>query len=102
MKIDGKTKIVGLFGYPVRHTLSPVFQNAAFQAKKLNYVYLPFEVAPSGLEAALKSLPLLGITGVNVTIPHKESVVPYLSGVSNEAMIVGAVNTISVVNGKLL
>ena len=102
MKIDGNTTIVGLFGYPVRHTLSPVFQNAAFQAKKLNYVYLPFEVAPSGLEAALKSLPSLGIAGVNVTIPHKESVLPYLSGASNEAMIVGAVNTISVVNGKLV
>ena len=102
MKIDGKTKIVGLFGYPVRHTLSPVFQNAAFQSKKLNYAYLPFEVAPKELILALKSLPALGIAGINVTIPHKESVVPYLSGTSNEAMIVGAVNTISVVNGKLL
>ena len=102
MRIDGNTRIVGLFGYPVKHTLSPVFQNAAFQAKKLNYVYLPFEVAPQELELALRSLSTLGIAGINVTIPHKESVIPYLSGLSTEAQIIGAVNTISVINGKLI
>lgn len=102
MKIDGKTKIVGLFGYPVRHTLSPIFQNAAFMAKKLNYVYLPFEVAPEELGSAIRSLPALGISGVNITIPHKENVMQYLSGVSNEAMIMGAVNTVSVVDGRLI
>jgi len=102
MKIDGNTKIVGLFGYPVKHTLSPIFQNSAFQARKLNYVYLPFEVAPNELGSAIRSLPALGITGVNITIPHKESVIPYLTGLSTEAQIIGAVNTIKVVDGKLL
>ncbi len=102
MKIDGHTKVVGLFGYPVRHTLSPVFQNAAFQAKKLNFIYLPFEVTPQLLSFAIKSLPALGIAGVNITIPHKENVMQYLSGVTNEAMIMGAVNTVEVVDGKLI
>ena len=102
MRIDGHTKVVGLFGYPVRHTLSPIFQNAAFQAKKLNYIYLPFEVTPQLLSYAIKSLPALGIAGVNITIPHKENVMQYLSGVTNEAMIMGAVNTVSVVDGRLI
>src|SRR3990172_6402881 len=102
MNVDGNTKIVGLFGYPVRHTLSPVFHNAAFQAKKLNYIYLPFEVTPQLLSYAIKSLPALGIAGVNITIPHKENVMQYLSGVTNEAMIMGAVNTVSVVDGRLI
>src|SRR3989304_7389897 len=102
MRIDGNTRIVGLFGYPVKHTLSPIFQNAAFRAKKLNYVYLPFEVAPPLLESAVRSLPSLGIVGVNITIPHKENVMQYLSGVTNEAMIMGAVNTVSVVDGRLI
>lgn len=99
--IDGNTRIVGLFGYPVSHTASPRMHNAAFKALGLNYVYIPFEVKPSRLEKAVKALPYLGIKGVNLTIPHKVKVLPYLDWVSTDASIAGAVNTVVVKGNKL-
>jgi len=68
--------------------------NAAFELLKLNYVYLAFDVQPQDLKEALEGLVALGIVGVNVTIPHKEAVIPYLDGLSSEAHAIGAVNTI--------
>jgi len=102
MEITGNTRIVGLFGYPVRHTLSPAMQNAAFEALRLDYAYLPFEVSPDDLEDAVKSLAALGIAGVNVTIPHKERVIPLLDEVSEKARLIGSVNTIQVKDRRLI
>jgi len=101
MIINGKTKIVGLFGYPVKHTASPEMHNAAFKALGLNFVYLPFEVSPASLGHAIKALPYLGIKGVNLTIPHKVNVLQHLDWISHEAGITKAVNTV-VVKGKKL
>jgi shikimate dehydrogenase len=101
MKISGKTRITGVFGYPVKHTASPAFQNAAFEALKLNWVYLPFEVKPEELSTAVKAIKSLGIAGVNCTIPHKETVIQYLDEISNEAEAIGAVNTIRNFDGLL-
>jgi shikimate dehydrogenase len=101
MEITGTTRITGLFGYPVRHTFSPPMHNAAFKALQLNYVYLPFEVKPEDLKAATASLAPLGIVGVNVTIPHKEAVIPLLDDISEEAALIGSVNTVQVTEGKL-
>ncbi len=101
MEIQGTTRIVGLFGFPVRHTFSPPMHNAAFAAMGLDYVYLPFEVRPEDLSAAVKSLIPLGIAGVNVTIPHKEAVIPLLDEVSETADRIGSVNTIRVREGIL-
>lgn len=94
MIIDGSTKIVGVFGWPVGHTASPCMHNAAFKALGLNWVYLPFEVKPQLLESAVKTLIPLNIEGVNVTIPHKKDVVPFMDELSPEAKFIGAVNTI--------
>lgn len=102
MKIKGTTKIIGLFGYPVEHTASPLIHNAAFQALELDYAYLPFEVKPEYLETALRALTALNVAGINVTIPHKETVLPYLQEVSPEAKAIGAVNTILVKSGRLI
>jgi shikimate dehydrogenase len=93
-EISGKSKIVGLFGYPVSHTLSPAMHNAAFAALHLPYVYLPFSVEPNQLQTAVNGIRALGLRGVNVTIPHKESVIPWLDCITPEAQLVGAVNTI--------
>ena len=101
MKIEGTTRITGLFGYPVRHTFSPAMHNAAFAELAMDYAYLPFEVNPRDLEAAVAALMPLGIVGVNVTIPHKESVIPLLDEISEEAALMGSVNTIQVTQGKL-
>ncbi len=102
MIIDGSTKIVGVLGYPVKHTASPCMHNAAFEALNLNWVYLPFEVKPENLELAVKALIPLNIRGVNLTIPHKKAVVPFLDELSPEAEFIGAVNTIVRKGNKLI
>jgi shikimate dehydrogenase len=94
MKITGKTRITGLYGYPVEHTLSPSMHNAAFEHLGLDYCYLPFSVHPDSLKSAVEAIRALSLAGVNVTIPHKESVIPYLNNVNEEALFIGAVNTI--------
>lgn len=94
MKISGKTKVVALFGFPIEHTLSPFFHNAAFESLGLDLVYLPFSVPPQSLPQAVKSLKALQILGANITTPHKEKVIPWLDILSPRAKILGAVNTI--------
>lgn len=101
MNISGKTKIVGIFGYPVEHTLSPFMHNAAFKYLNLDFCYIPFLVSPESLHDAVNGLRALNITGVNVTIPHKERVIDFLDDLSEEAKFIGAVNTITNSNGKL-
>jgi shikimate dehydrogenase len=75
--------------------------NTAFEMLKLDYVYLAFDVAPQYLTEALQGIVALGITGVNVTVPHKEAVIPHLDDLSSEARAIGAVNTIVNEGGKL-
>lgn len=101
MQINGKTRITGLFGYPVEHTLSPAMHNAAFEAMGLNYCYVPFLVHPEYLESAVKAIRALGLSGVNVTVPHKEKVLLFLDEIHEEASFIGAVNTIVNSDGKL-
>lgn len=102
MKVTGETKVIGIFGYPVRHSLSPLMQNAAIEALGLNYIYVPFEVRPEQLESAVNGIRSLGISGVNITIPHKEKVFPSLDEVTEEASLIGSVNTIENKNGRLI
>jgi shikimate dehydrogenase len=101
MHISGKTKITGLFGYPVEHTLSPSMHNAAFERLGLDYCYLPFLVHPDFIEQAVGAVRALNMAGVNVTVPHKEAVVPLLDIVDEEAAFIGAVNTVVNSGGKL-
>jgi shikimate dehydrogenase len=99
--ITGKTKITGIFGYPVEHTLSPAMHNAAFKALGLNFCYIPFHVHPEHLRDAVKAIRALNIHGVNVTVPHKETVLALLDEIHKEASFIGAVNTIVNRKGKL-
>lgn len=99
--ITGRTKVIGIFGYPVAHSFSPVMQNRAFEVTKLDYCYVPFPVAPGEVEKAVSAVRALGMRGVNVTIPHKEAVIPYLDVLSVDAEIIGAVNTIVNYDGRL-
>lgn len=94
MNITGRTKITGLFGHPVEHTLSPAMHNAAFEHLGLDYCYAPFLVHPDSLQQAVAGIRALNMAGVNVTVPHKEKVIPFLDMVSDEAVFIGAVNTI--------
>ncbi len=94
--IDGRTQLVGLIGWPVAHSGSPAMHNAAFAALKLNWSYVPLPVRPEALPAAVAGLAALGFRGANVTVPHKEGVIPLLDSLSPEAEAIGAVNTIVV------
>ena len=94
MQIDGRTKICGLIGCPVEHTLSPLIHNTLSELLGLNLAYVPFPVREEGLEAAVKGAYALGITGLNVTVPHKEKVLPYLAETDGRAEKIGAVNTL--------
>lgn len=100
-KINGKTRVFGIFGYPVGHSASPLMQNAAFRACDLNCVYIPFPVSPELLPAAVAGIKAMGLAGVNITIPHKEAVAGFLDEISPEAGLIGAVNTIVNVDGRL-
>lgn len=102
MNVTGKTKTLGIFGYPISHTLSPAMHNAVIKALGLDMAYLPFEVKPSNLKEAINGIKSLGIIGVNITIPHKESVIRFLDAISEEARLVGAVNTIVNKDRKLI
>lgn len=103
MRIDGHTKLAFVLGRPVGHSLSPAMHQAAFAASGLNAVYLPWAVAPDRLAAAVQGLRAMeNLLGANVTVPHKEAVVPLLDGLTAEAEAVGAVNTLFPRNGRLL
>ncbi len=102
MQLDGNTKVLGIFGDPVAHSLSPKMQNAAIEAAGINAVYVPFHIRAEQLEEAVAAIRILGLPGVNVTVPHKESVVPFLDEVDTAAQQIGAVNTIVNRHGSLV
>jgi shikimate dehydrogenase len=81
-------------GDPIEHTMSPVMHNAAFSALGLDYVYLPFRVKPEALGRAVEGMRALNIKGLNVTIPHKVAVIPFLDRLDPLAEKIGAINTI--------
>jgi len=94
--IDGHTQLIGLIGWPTRHSLSPLMHNAAFQSLMLNWSYVPLPVQLGQVENAISGLVALGFRGANITIPYKEAVIPLLHRLSPEAEEIGAVNTIVV------
>jgi len=100
--ISGKTKIYGIFGHPVEHTFSPGMHNAAFKKLGMNACYVAFAVPPERLGEAAKAVVPLGLGGLNVTVPHKEKIIPFLDDLSEEARLIGAVNTIEVREGRLI
>lgn len=101
MAVSGKTKVCGIIGDPVAHSMSPAMHNAAFQKLGLNYTYVPFLVKPEALAEAVAGLRALNVVGFNVTIPHKVAVIPLLDSLDPVAQKIGAVNTVVNVDGKL-
>lgn len=99
--ITGKTNIVGLIGDPVEHSMSPPMHNAAFEYLGLDFAYVPFNVKKSDLGSAIKGAGSLGIKGLNVTIPHKTSVMEFLDVIDEAAELIGAVNTLKFDNNSV-
>ncbi|MCG0278416.1 MAG: shikimate dehydrogenase [Thermanaeromonas sp.] len=102
MSVSSRTAVVGLLGYPVVHSFSPYMHNAAFRALGMDWVYLAFNVEPRLLPAAVSGIRALGFRGVNVTIPHKQAILPFLDEIDPLAKLIGAVNTVVVKEGKLV
>ena len=95
--ISGKTQLIGLIGWPVSHSFSPAMHNAALAQLGLDWAYVPLPVRPEEVGTAVPALPTLGFRGVNVTVPHKQDVMPFLHEIEPGAQTIGAVNTIVVV-----
>lgn len=93
--IKGTTKLLGVIGYPIVHSLSPVMHNAAIEHLGADYVYVPFSVKPEDLTAALRGFEVLDVQGFSVTIPHKQAIMPLLTEITPEAKLSGAVNAVS-------
>lgn len=97
--INSKTKIYGIIGHPIEHSLSPIMHNAVFKEKNINAIYLAFNV--KNLENAIKGAKSLNFSGLNVTIPYKIDVIKFLDEISEEAKLINAVNTIKFENDKI-
>ena len=102
MKVSGKTRVCALLGDPVEHSLSPCFQNAAFQHLSLDFIYLAFTVKAEDLRSAILGVRSLGFYGLNVTMPHKISVIQYLDELDENAEKIKSVNTMLNRDGRLI
>jgi len=96
------TELIGLIGHPIKHSYSPFIQNYAFDLMNLDYIYLPFDVPTENLKNTVNGVLAFGMKGINVTLPHKEKIIKFLDELSEEASIIGAVNTIVNDHGKLI
>ena len=100
--IDGRTKLLGVMGHPISHSLSPKMHNAAFEAeaeranRASEYVYVPLDVRPEDVADAVRGLRALGFAGANVTMPHKAAVLDLMDEVDDASRVAGAMNTIVV------
>lgn len=92
--ITGKTKLLGIIGDPIEHSLSPLMHNEAIDSLNQDYVYIPFPVQQQDLAKAIDGFEAIGLVGFNITIPHKQAIIPFLSEISPLAQMVGAVNTV--------
>jgi shikimate dehydrogenase len=98
--ISGTTQLLGLIGWPVHHSFSPTMHNSAAADLGLDLVYVALPVHPNDLGEAVPGLAALGFRGVNVTVPHKETVIPLLDKVDPAVQAIGAVNTITIEQGE--
>ncbi|MCR5546451.1 MAG: shikimate dehydrogenase [Lachnospiraceae bacterium] len=101
LNISGYTNLLCLLGHPAQHSKSPAMHNEACSILGLDYCYLAFDIEPHEIETAVKSLRLFGSRGFNLTMPFKESVIPYLDELSKASYLCQSVNTVVNENGKL-
>ncbi len=99
MRPDAKTRLCGIIGNPVEHSLSPAMHNAAYEQLGLNFAYLAFRV--TDVEGAVRAVRALGLRGLSVTVPHKVAVIPFLDEIDPVAKSIGAVNTVVNDGGRL-
>lgn len=101
-QITGRTRLGGLLGCPVDHSISPLMHNASFTHLGIDWVYLCFDTGGGRLEQVVSAMRSLNAYGFNVTMPDKVRILPYLDGLSREAQMIGAVNTVKNEDGRLI
>lgn len=101
MNINVDTKLIGILGYPLAHSLSPVMHNAAFEECGLNNIYLPIQVLPENLKTVVNGIKKMNFSGFNVTIPYKVEIMKYMDEIDDYAKAIGAVNTVTINNGVM-
>ena len=102
MKIDGYTRLAAVVANPIKHSISPFIHNSAFEATGINGVYLALEVEVSDLAETIANIRRYQMFGINLSMPYKEEVIPYLDELSDEVRLIGAVNTVVNQNGNLI
>ena len=102
MKIDGYTRLAAVVANPIKHSISPFIHNSAFEATNTNGVYLAWEVEATDLAETVANIRRYQMFGINLSMPYKEQVIPYLDQLSEEARLIGAVNTVVNREGTLI
>ena len=102
MKIDGYTRLAAVVANPIKHSISPFIHNSAFEATNTNGVYLAWEVDATELAETVANIRRCQMYGINLSMPYKEQVIPYLDQLSEEACLIGAVNTVVNREGTLI
>ena len=102
MKIDGYTRLAAVVANPIKHSISPFIHNSAFEATNTNGVYLAWEVDATELSETVANIRRYQMYGINLSMPYKEQVIPYLDQLSAEACLIGAVNTVVNREGTLI
>ena len=102
MKIDGYTRLAAVVANPIKHSISPFIHNRAFEATNTNGVYLAWEVEGTDLAETVANIRRYQMFGINLSMPYKEQVIPYLDQLSEEACLIGAVNTVVNRDGTLI
>ena len=102
MKINGYTRLAAVVANPIRHSISPFIHNSAFEATHTNGVYLAWEVDATELAETVANIRRYQMYGINLSMPYKEQVIPYLDQLSEEARLIGAVNTVVNQEGTLI
>ena len=102
MKIDGYTRLAAVVANPIKHSISPFIHNRAFEATHTNGVYLAWEIEGTDLAETVANIRRYQMFGINLSMPYKERVIPYLDQLSEEARLIGAVNTVVNREGTLI
>lgn len=100
--IDAATQLIALIGHPVEHSLSPRMHNGIYRCMNINSIYMAFDVLPENIGQAVYGFCALQVRGFNVTVPHKQAVMPYLDAIDQTAALIGAVNTVANDKGRLI
>lgn len=100
-RVTGKTRLLGLIGNPVEHSISPRLHNSLSMLLGLDLMYIPFRVDKENLEVLVKALKAVDFVGFNVTIPYKRDIMKFIDDNTKEAILMGSVNTVKKIEGRL-